>query len=768
MKIMKSCNPHYLDIFYKVLNEEFIQNQKSKADVNQIMRLIQYFYLFEPENSMKNLIRYNMFHEMLGNIHIDLVKETLASFITPGDPLLKVDTKERNLMMTYFQKCGFFQLLIKQIDRVSITSVLDEVDRISKDEEIQSWVRSVKTNEASNLKSKNILLALFQSFFNIKLLNKHHKQPEQLYANIQDIDLVSQRIRNYKKTQGKSKFGPLKDEFGKKLSVGSASQIVSRRSISTPNILDISENEVGDEELQKYVYEDDTQNQPNHHDKQTINLLDKDKYDKGNRRRIRMTRALKLFQRATLAIIASRLMLNRKGYMKSQRTMRLKIKCYPEHIKIIHPSIREIRKNHQKFFELSMKREKSSNNLIQLLHHCIVNYHSSETKKEFSKKMRMFVVEDPIFKNLLFFDPSDPEQLIFKIFRQFIAKIEYHLENKVLFHSSYWGGQLFNFICENIDFFIEKKEDRTEFARQLREYMSDICRLVNKGHTLYKFREDDEVQLPDNLVVPSFGDIRMLISEVMFNMILVDKETGYEAVNKMHDSTFHILMIQSMEKCHNNIYLAKFSKFMDIFLAYATNQTLLNSFIKTNLFSDMAEFIKNHVQGWNYVNKIRDQYLWFLKDLILKIENLHNRKNCEQFLSQLKRSLNWKYIKQTYNSGFNVDFSSLRKKVHDKPRNSQFTSNAEQQKSLAKKLKVPKPSKYQPKLQPKSKNVFTSIESSSAPLMDSGNPTSAHDLGFNPVNRGKPIALSPEFGQRLFNNENNKNQVNKKLNLKLH
>jgi hypothetical protein len=71
-----------------------------------------------------------------------------------------------------------------------------------------------------------------------------------------------------------------------------------------------------------------------------------------------------------------------------------------------------------------------------------------------------------------------------------------------------------------------------------------------------------------------------------------------------------------MEKCHNNIYLAKFWEFMKVFLKYANNQTLLNSFIKTNLFSDMAEFIKDHVLGWNYVNKIQDQYLWFFKNVI--------------------------------------------------------------------------------------------------------------------------------------------------------
>jgi hypothetical protein len=111
----------------------------------------------------------------------------------------------------------------------------------------------------------------------------------------------------------------------------------------------------------------------------------------------------------------------------------------------------------------------------------------------------------------------------------------------------------------------------------------------------------------------------MLLSDVIFNMVIVDKETGYEAVNKIHDSTFHILMIQSMEKCHNNLYLAKFNRFLDIFFTQATNQTLLNSFIKTNLFTDIADFMKNHVQGWNYISTIKDTYIWFFKDLILDI-----------------------------------------------------------------------------------------------------------------------------------------------------
>lgn len=148
-----------------------------------------------------------------------------------------------------------------------------------------------------------------------------------------------------------------------------------------------------------------------------------------------------------------------------------------------------------------MKREKALHNLSEMIHHCIVMYHTSHAKASFSKKLRIFSVEDELFKNLMFANPSEGESLIFVVFKIFLAKIEYHLENKTLFSSAYCCGQLFNFLCQNIDFFIDKKEDRIEFARRIREYMSDICRLVNISHTLFRFREEnDEVKLPAGLV----------------------------------------------------------------------------------------------------------------------------------------------------------------------------------------------------------------------------------------------------------------------------
>ena len=463
------------------------------------MRLIQYLYLFEPEISLKNIIKYNIFHEMLGNIHISFIKDILASFITPGDPLLMVKEKERNVMMSYFKKVNFFQLLIKQIDFIDINMILDEIQRIKKDQAIQSWINALSINDSGAPKQKNAVLGLFQSFFNLKMLNKKHKQPEEMYTNILDIDRCTQNIRSSKKSPN------LKTELVKPYQMyqsGSKARLstgqLSRQ--SSPNNLDKSLLGEDDNELQRYVFDDDNVKDQVVGSKR-VNLLDKDQYEKGHWKNMKKTKALKVFQKITITIIATNILLNNKGYMKKLRTMRLKINCYPENIKIIHPSIREQRKDQQQFFQASMNREKSVLNLIELLHHSVTSYHSNQTKKEFCKKMRMFTAEDEEFINQLFFDPSNNDQFIFKLFRAFVSKIEYHLENKVLFQSSYWCGMLFNFICQNIDFFIEKREDKTEFARQLREYISDACRLVNKAHSLYRFREqEDEVKLPSHLV----------------------------------------------------------------------------------------------------------------------------------------------------------------------------------------------------------------------------------------------------------------------------
>lgn len=127
---------------------------------------------------------------------------------------------------------------------------------------------------------------------------------------------------------------------------------------------------------------------------------------------------------------------------------------------------------------------------------------------------------------------------------------------------------------------------------------------------------------------------------MLFSVILVDKETGYDSINKIHDSSFHILLIWSMEKCHNNIFHVKFYQILKIYFKYASDETMVNSIVKTNFLSDFADFIRNHILGWNYVNVIRDQFLWFFKDLIKMINSVKNVKPPKNFLKDYSEIFN--------------------------------------------------------------------------------------------------------------------------------
>lgn len=145
-----------------------------------------------------------------------------------------------------------------------------------------------------------------------------------------------------------------------------------------------------------------------------------------------------------------------------------------------------------------------------------------------------------------------------------------------------------------------------------------------------------------------FGIIRSTLTEALFNTILADKETGYESVNKLHDSTFSILMIWALERCHNNIYLAQLSHVIKIFFKYANETTLLNSIIKTNVMSDLANFFSDHVFGWGEIAKISDVYLFFFKDLIKAIIDSFERNTCVRFKEEISRSHSWKYLLDLY------------------------------------------------------------------------------------------------------------------------
>lgn len=135
-----------------------------------------------------------------------------------------------------------------------------------------------------------------------------------------------------------------------------------------------------------------------------------------------------------------------------------------------------------------------------------------------------------------------------------------------------------------------------------------------------------------------------MLAELLFAMVQAD--TSNESLNMIHDSTFHILVIWSMEKFHNNIYLVKFGHFFEHFTKNVSNNTLLNAIIKTGLLTDMANYFLYHIYGLSEQAKFKTLFVPFFNDMVRAIASVKNRKDCQFFSNELRKSTNWKYLEE--------------------------------------------------------------------------------------------------------------------------
>lgn len=184
---------------------------------------------------------------------------------------------------------------------------------------------------------------------------------------------------------------------------------------------------------------------------------------------------------------------------------------------------------------------------------------------------------------------------------------------------------------------------QVRLCAQTRDFMSDLCSCINLSHTLYRAGSKEQVLL-QHTSVTSIGDIRMLLAELLFEIVAMDLYSHHESLNCIHDSSFHILLIWAMQKCHNNIYLVKYTSFFTLFCSKASNLTLTNALIKTNAISDLAQFFVENIFKAGETSKYKDLFLSFFQSILSSIQKTGLREDCKPFFSELSKSLNWKYL----------------------------------------------------------------------------------------------------------------------------
>lgn len=173
---------------------------------------------------------------------------------------------------------------------------------------------------------------------------------------------------------------------------------------------------------------------------------------------------------------------------------------------------------------------------------------------------------------------------VMMLFNNYMSKVNFSIENKVTFTSCIICGELFNLIIKNFALVCPSRDIRIEIINQLKRCIPILSDFINKSQTMYRrLLKDETIKLPGRVTIKPLTTLRLLLAETLFNIVEVDVDRNYESLTKIYDSTYHMLFIFAMEKCHNNLYLVKFLAFLKLFFKHAPEITILNIIFKLNI-----------------------------------------------------------------------------------------------------------------------------------------------------------------------------------------
>ena len=226
------------------------------------------------------------------------------------------------------------------------------------------------------------------------------------------------------------------------------------------------------------------------------------------------------------------------------------------------------------------------------------------------------------------------------IFENFIIKVNFAIENKYVFESAIICGHIFTEICYNLAKICKKVGKRAKILKPIKKSMSLICMTIHKAHTMYKFREKDEVyKLQGGLTVKPLRCLKIMLCELLFSIVVADADSYYMSLLSIHDSTYHLMFIYAMEKCHNNVYLNKFLRFLEIFFTYGSEFCIQNAIFKTNLLHDLANFFSNFVHDQkSRLNLNKKLYCDFFMYFFIELANLMEQCTKREGFGKFKRN----------------------------------------------------------------------------------------------------------------------------------
>ena len=442
IKVIGKANPYFIDIFYKVANEQVFDNERCRVDMTQVFELMQYFLTLDAQCSLKNLVKYHLCFELLGHIEIAAAKELLINLIMPGDNLFRISDKDRKVLTDYLVMVKFGNSLITLLSQFKVSLVLSDKARAIKDDAVKTYIKEMEKRSyrmKPENKPKNLFLSFFHSFFGAKKVKNADMQPEEIYTTVLDVDWLASYTKPIRRSR-LSKNSTIGNMSGLLEDIdGDAKDPLPNKSLAEDLVLKPSVSKV--EASEKEIEEG------------SVNPVLRDQNKKVDEvayvfRRKRNKKALMKIRGLVRFVMCFNLFLNKPQQMFKLKKDKgvLHFTPYPENIQSSNIDIKAVQSNPKDYFEKCLKLESRTLKVLEAISSCIGGALLQKNHGEFMKAIRMNVSQQDWVTPMFF----SSEKLFFEVLKIYILKVQFHLENKTLFMTGYWAGKLFIQMCNEL------------------------------------------------------------------------------------------------------------------------------------------------------------------------------------------------------------------------------------------------------------------------------------------------------------------------------
>ena len=454
-KTLKRVCPRHIDIFYEVLTREVLVTTTSKVDMAHVLKLIQYFILQSPTESIKNIIKFHICYELLAHCDYPLATETLIGLLTPGDNYFKIEDKDRVYLAEYLKLSNFGDLIIRQLETFKINAIYEERGRVSQDPKMQEFCNSllVKMAEPSE-KRQNFLLRYFHSIFNKDLLTKFHKQPEELFTKMLNVDRIPPKFKFTKSSNQSTETAPNPRKLVKSTTIGNmeslydvieGEELVENEDEERENMVVQKLNSMirrGSINIDLPLNADGylTQGQKN------TDVMKKS-HQKKKPAESKRSKILHVLKTAVRVVMCNNLFLLRpqkKTQLKQQR--KAAYNAYPEKISLTHPDIRESGVYKSEFLAKAQKLEHASCSISEIIYGIVSAAILQKTHRQLHPAIRLNVGSISLLTTALF----KTDHLILGLLKNALMRLPLILENKAHFESTYWSLKSWLVIAKNM------------------------------------------------------------------------------------------------------------------------------------------------------------------------------------------------------------------------------------------------------------------------------------------------------------------------------